>query len=145
MTHTNAINTITTAVAAYVAARKTQLASVAGIVKAVKGSGLPFERKALAQPLMVAIADAYGIALVPKVRGEGHTWGDDNVSLAAKQCHKMLLADIFAGEVANKSVEEPVKLSAEQRALLAQLDATFSTYVDMRRGIGAYIAVASSK
>ena len=123
--NTRTINTITTAVGVYVTSYKAGMKAVDTIVAAIKDSVLPFDRKELAQPLMVAIAKAYGVELIAKERGEGFTWDLDNSNAkvarehnAAKQCHKELLGKLFADTKEQTGVKEEIKITRAQLALI---------------------------
>ena len=146
---TNTVNAINQAVASYVQAYKQGRKAIADMATAIKGSDLPFERKALAGPLMESVAAAYGVTLIAKVRGEGNTWdlegSQAKESNAAKQCHKEMLGKLFADESADHADKSKVVISAEARALLAQLDALYATYPEMRAVCNAYIAKATAK
>lgn len=148
-TQTNTINAINQAVASYVQAYKQGCKAIADMATAIKGSDLPFERKALAGPLMESVATAYGVKLIAKVRGEGNTWDLEGAqakeSNAAKQCHKEMLGKLFADADTADHAKDKVVISAEARALLVQLDALYATYPEMRAVCNAYIAKASAK
>jgi hypothetical protein len=146
------INTINAAVCAYKQAHEEGLSALATMRTAIKGSGLPLEHGALAQPLMQSMADAYGIVLVDKVRGTGKTWDLESKDKAnakrhnaAKTCYSKLMRELFADTHAQAAAKGKVVISAEARALLQQLDELYDTYPEMRAVCNAYIARATAK
>jgi hypothetical protein len=138
MSTSTQLNTI---VAQYAAAYKAKQMAITSFKDALTNAGIVLDRKALNQPCMVAIAAAYGVALVAKVRGEGFTWSDDKVSLAAKQCHKTLLGDLFAGETKHSdALEVPEAIQAAANKLVAMC----KEYEQMGKLIATAIANAKA-
>lgn len=70
-------------------------------------------------------------------------------STALEQQVNRMLRDITGKDAADKmsakSERDSIVLSAEQVRLLKDLDATFATYAEMRKGIASYIATVSAK
>lgn len=136
--------TLNQIVLTFVVAYKAKRAAVESLRESLSSAGIALDRKSLNQPVMHAIALAYGITLLPKERGAGVTWNlDDATSVAAKQCHKELLRDLFDGEAV--PAKEIVKIPPAVIKLLKEIDALCATYPQMRSYCSTYVNAATTK
>lgn len=136
------INTtaITSAVNAALNAVGTYRDAIVAIKKAVKGQTSPKEVRGL---LLGPVAGFYGVALLPKTKGEGFTMDVDARGFeAAKKALYRLTKDVCAGQ--GNAQRDSVEPTAEMVALAAKLVRLCNEYEGAGRLIAAAIATAKA-